>query len=229
MKLICLLGWRCMLNFCPWSQEPHASCWLRYELAIYVIQWNVFICLFVFKYLMYFTFLDILGCGHCIWGPPGDLGDADSGLAVASWPFYHPTLHLCRPVFCEYDFIGRGMFHITRSSFVMGHGCRVRVQWLPESARYDVLTGNQEKALATLKRIATENGAPMPLGKLTAARQVRDIYTVMLSNMYMPVWYIYVIIPLIRRIVGRFGTCFHLTSAGLQSCCGLFGMWHHMS
>ena len=45
-------------------------------------------------------------------------------------------------------------------------------QWLPESARYDVLTGNQEKALATLKRIATENGAPMPLGKLIAARQV---------------------------------------------------------
>ncbi|CAL1616032.1 unnamed protein product [Knipowitschia caucasica] len=43
--------------------------------------------------------------------------------------------------------------------------------WLPESARYDVLTGNQEKALATLKRIATENGVPMPLGKLIAARQ----------------------------------------------------------
>lgn len=64
-----------------------------------------------------------------------------------------------------------------------GLGCCVRVQWLPESARYDVLTGNQEKALATLKRIATENGAPMPLGKLIAARQVRDIYPVMLSNL----------------------------------------------
>uniref|UniRef100_A0A8C5BVJ0 SV2 related protein n=1 Tax=Gadus morhua TaxID=8049 RepID=A0A8C5BVJ0_GADMO len=43
--------------------------------------------------------------------------------------------------------------------------------WLPESARYDVLTGNQEMALATLKRIAAENGVPMPLGKLVAARQ----------------------------------------------------------
>ncbi|KAJ3603925.1 hypothetical protein NHX12_028666 [Muraenolepis orangiensis] len=43
--------------------------------------------------------------------------------------------------------------------------------WLPESARYDVLTGNQDKALATLKRIAAENGVPMPLGKLVAARQ----------------------------------------------------------
>lgn len=46
-------------------------------------------------------------------------------------------------------------------------------QWLPESARYDVLTGNQEKALDTLKRIAKENGAPMPLGKLIADRQVQ--------------------------------------------------------
>ncbi|OBS71390.1 hypothetical protein A6R68_00087, partial [Neotoma lepida] len=44
--------------------------------------------------------------------------------------------------------------------------------WLPESARYDVLSGNQEKAIATLKRIATENGAPMPLGKLIISRQV---------------------------------------------------------
>lgn len=45
-------------------------------------------------------------------------------------------------------------------------------QWLPESARYDVLTGNQEKALCTLRRIAMENKVPMPLGKLIAARQV---------------------------------------------------------
>lgn len=36
-----------------------------------------------------------------------------------------------------------------------------------------MLSGNQEKALATLKRIATENGAPMPLGKLVISRQVR--------------------------------------------------------
>ncbi|XP_075882112.1 synaptic vesicle 2-related protein [Nelusetta ayraudi] len=54
--------------------------------------------------------------------------------------------------------------------------------WLPESARYDVLTGNQEKALATLKRIATENGVPMPLGKLIAARQedrgkIKDLFS----------------------------------------------------
>lgn len=85
-------------------------------------------------------------------------------------------------------------FHVMRSSFITGHGCCVWLQWLPESARYDVLTGNQEKALATLKRIATENGAPMPLGKLIAARQVRD--TVMLSNLYIPVWYMWLFLSL---------------------------------
>lgn len=68
--------------------------------------------LFVFKCLMNFTSPDILGCGHCIRGPSGDLGDADSGLAVAPRPFHHSTLHLCRPVLCEFDFLGRGTFHI---------------------------------------------------------------------------------------------------------------------
>ena len=39
-------------------------------------------------------------------------------------------------------------------------------QWLPESARYDITRGHTEKALATLERIAKDNGKPMPLGKL---------------------------------------------------------------
>lgn len=63
--------------------------------------------------------------------------------------------------------------HLCLSWKKLSLGCVVCCcQWLPESARYDVLTGNQDKALATLKRIATENGVPMPLGKLVAARQV---------------------------------------------------------
>ena len=40
------------------------------------------------------------------------------------------------------------------------------LQWLPESARFDMTRGNRERALATLERIAKENGKPMPLGKL---------------------------------------------------------------
>ena len=47
-------------------------------------------------------------------------------------------------------------------------------QWLPESARYDVARGQPDKAYATLKRIADDNGKPMPLGRLIdATEQVR--------------------------------------------------------
>ncbi|ROT61514.1 putative synaptic vesicle 2-related protein-like [Penaeus vannamei] len=38
--------------------------------------------------------------------------------------------------------------------------------WLPESARYDAASGESEKALATLQKIADENGKPMLLGRL---------------------------------------------------------------
>ncbi|MGH0184603.1 UNVERIFIED_CONTAM: hypothetical protein FKN15_014938 [Acipenser sinensis] len=68
--------------------------------------------------------------------------------------------------------------------------------WLPESARYDVLTGNQEKALATLKRIAKENGVPMPLGKLTVARQedrgkIRDLFSPQFRWTTVLLWFIW--------------------------------------
>ncbi|KAJ7309849.1 hypothetical protein JRQ81_007923 [Phrynocephalus forsythii] len=68
--------------------------------------------------------------------------------------------------------------------------------WLPESARYDVLSGNQEKAIATLKRIATENGAPMPLGKLIISRQedrgrMRDLFTPQFRWTTLLLWFIW--------------------------------------
>ncbi|XP_062038296.1 synaptic vesicle 2-related protein [Lepus europaeus] len=68
--------------------------------------------------------------------------------------------------------------------------------WLPESARYDVLSGNQEKAIATLKRIATENGAPMPLGKLILSRQadrgkMRDLFTPHFRWTTLLLWFIW--------------------------------------
>ncbi|KAK1328432.1 hypothetical protein QTO34_012005, partial [Cnephaeus nilssonii] len=68
--------------------------------------------------------------------------------------------------------------------------------WLPESARYDVLSGNQEKAIATLKRIATENGAPMPLGKLIISRQedrgkLRDLFTPHFRWTTLLLWFIW--------------------------------------
>uniref|UniRef100_G3UGI9 Synaptic vesicle 2-related protein n=1 Tax=Loxodonta africana TaxID=9785 RepID=G3UGI9_LOXAF len=68
--------------------------------------------------------------------------------------------------------------------------------WLPESARYDVLSGNQEKAITTLKRIATENGAPMPLGKLIISRQedrgkIRDLFTPQFRWTTLLLWFIW--------------------------------------
>uniref|UniRef100_A0A8C9YM00 SV2 related protein b n=1 Tax=Sander lucioperca TaxID=283035 RepID=A0A8C9YM00_SANLU len=44
-------------------------------------------------------------------------------------------------------------------------------QWLPESIHFNMLVGKTEKAMATLTRIAKENGKAMPQGKLTANKQ----------------------------------------------------------
>ncbi|XP_006788935.1 synaptic vesicle 2-related protein-like [Neolamprologus brichardi] len=43
--------------------------------------------------------------------------------------------------------------------------------WLPESPRFDVLSGRREKAMATLTRIAKENGKTLPQGRLIAYNQ----------------------------------------------------------
>lgn len=42
------------------------------------------------------------------------------------------------------------------------------LQWLPESARFDIARGDTAKALKTLERIAKDNNKPMPLGRLVA-------------------------------------------------------------
>ena len=40
------------------------------------------------------------------------------------------------------------------------------LKWLPESPRFDIARGQPEQALETLKRIADDNGKPMPLGRI---------------------------------------------------------------
>lgn len=50
----------------------------------------------------------------------------------------------------------------------------VRVpQWLPESPRFDMLSGRTAKALETLRYIAKQNGKPMPEAKIMTFKEVR--------------------------------------------------------
>ncbi|XP_044264935.1 synaptic vesicle 2-related protein isoform X2 [Tribolium madens] len=44
--------------------------------------------------------------------------------------------------------------------------CVVLLDWLPESARFHVASGQTDKALETLEKIAKDNGKPMLLGRL---------------------------------------------------------------
>lgn len=48
----------------------------------------------------------------------------------------------------------------------------LRFQFIPESARYNMSTGNVAAALATLQRIAKMNGAAMPEGVLREPAKV---------------------------------------------------------
>jgi hypothetical protein len=50
------------------------------------------------------------------------------------------------------------------------------LQWLPESARYHVAAGHPELAYATLKRIADDNGKPMPFGRLVEHKETEVIF-----------------------------------------------------
>uniref|UniRef100_A0A8C5HH33 Synaptic vesicle 2-related protein-like n=1 Tax=Gouania willdenowi TaxID=441366 RepID=A0A8C5HH33_GOUWI len=44
--------------------------------------------------------------------------------------------------------------------------------WLPESPRFDVLSGRREKAIATLTRIAKENNKSLPQGRMVEYEQI---------------------------------------------------------
>uniref|UniRef100_A0A7N6AUH5 Major facilitator superfamily (MFS) profile domain-containing protein n=1 Tax=Anabas testudineus TaxID=64144 RepID=A0A7N6AUH5_ANATE len=68
--------------------------------------------------------------------------------------------------------------------------------WLPESPRFDVLTGKREKAVATLTRIAKENGKAMPPGKMIAYKQnergrIKDLFTPQYCSSTLLLWFIW--------------------------------------
>uniref|UniRef100_A0A8C1LY57 Synaptic vesicle 2-related protein n=1 Tax=Cyprinus carpio TaxID=7962 RepID=A0A8C1LY57_CYPCA len=106
--------------------------------------------------------------------------------------------------------------------------------WLPESARYDVLTGNQEKALNTLKRIATENNVPMPLGKLIAARQedrgkIQDLFSPHFRLTTILLWFIwfsnafsyYGVVLLTTALFQEGGACGKAKGSKMEPGCSL--------
>ncbi|KAL1275130.1 hypothetical protein QQF64_027944 [Cirrhinus molitorella] len=68
--------------------------------------------------------------------------------------------------------------------------------WLPESARFDVLRGREDKALDTLKYIAAVNGSSVPTGRLivntqTERGRIKDLFLPEYRKTTLLVWFIW--------------------------------------
>lgn len=68
--------------------------------------------------------------------------------------------------------------------------------WLPESPRFDVLTGRREKAMLTLSRIAKDNGKSLPQGTLIAFKQngrgrITDLFSAQYWRTTLLLWFIW--------------------------------------
>ncbi|XP_064612185.1 synaptic vesicle 2-related protein-like [Liolophura sinensis] len=70
--------------------------------------------------------------------------------------------------------------------------------WLPESARFDLTRGRHDRALATIEKIAQDNGKPMPLGRLSDVNtsgvhrgQIKDLFIPELKRTTLLLWIIW--------------------------------------
>ncbi|XP_052653324.1 synaptic vesicle 2-related protein isoform X2 [Harpia harpyja] len=144
-----------------------------------------------------------------LWGNISDQYGRKTGLKISVlWTLYYGILSGFAPVYSWIlvlrGLVGFGIGGVPQSVTLYAEflpmkaraKCILLIEWLPESARYDVLSGNQGKAIATLKRIATENGAPMPLGKLIISRQedrgkMRDLFTPHFRWTTLLLWFIW--------------------------------------
>ncbi|KAM9841674.1 synaptic vesicle 2-related protein [Aulostomus maculatus] len=69
--------------------------------------------------------------------------------------------------------------------------------WLPESPRFDILMGKPEKAMATLIRIAKDNGKTIPRGKLMGCKwqnergRIKDLFTRQYCRTTLLLWFIW--------------------------------------
>lgn len=106
-------------------------------------------------------------------------------------------------------------------------------QWMPESPRFDILTGHTERAMATLTNIAKDNGKTMPQGRIIASKQVRlqiygsekgDVYPIqclIVDNKQMRL--LFLSFEFYRLTADRLKISSPLSVGGLLFLCVLFG------
>lgn len=74
---------------------------------------------------------------------------------------------------------------------------KILLKWLPESARYHMMTGQPNKAEKTLEKIAENNGKPMLLGRLvvdgmsTSRGSIKDLLSASLRRTTILLWIIW--------------------------------------
>ncbi|XP_023125808.2 synaptic vesicle 2-related protein-like isoform X1 [Amphiprion ocellaris] len=106
--------------------------------------------------------------------------------------------------------------------------------WLPESPRFDVLTGRSEKAMETLTRVAKENGKTMPQGRMIAYQQsdrgqIKDLFAAQYWRTTLPLWFIwfayafsyYGIVLLTTELFQAGDSCVATQGAKIEPTCSL--------
>ncbi|XP_068191544.1 synaptic vesicle 2-related protein-like [Antennarius striatus] len=68
--------------------------------------------------------------------------------------------------------------------------------WLPESPHFDLLTGETDKVMVTLQRVAKENGKTMPAGKVTPHKEnnrgeIKDLFAPQSWRSTLLLWFIW--------------------------------------
>ena len=83
----------------------------------------------------------------------------------------------------------------------------IMFQWLPESARFQIASGQSDKALETLKKVAAENGKPMLLGRLvvddtiiTERGCIKDLLISQLRVTSILLWFIWLVRVWFKRV-----------------------------
>lgn len=113
---------------------------------------------------MEYLFVVFLGTRGLFGSPSGTFHNADFGMEVASGSLN--SSFACFRHFLSSKYIKSIIKQPQDKSYQCVNYGNITAQWLPESARFHVASGEQDKALATLQKVAEENGKPMLLGRL---------------------------------------------------------------